>query len=80
MKSREEVIAGLRSINAEYDDPTLTKLEVNNMDAGAMMLLWVLDATHIMEFALMTGSHVDHAMIRAEVMRVLLEEDAKGAV
>ncbi len=73
MKTREEVLDTLRQINVEWDDPGLTTPESCNLDAGAVMLLWLLGWEQRLwdvngEGALM------HSSIRHVVTEVLLME------
>jgi hypothetical protein len=75
MRTREDIYATLREINREWDAPDVTQPEMANLDAGAVMLLWVLGFEDRLYHYAGSGPLL-HSVIRKVTIEILLEDRA----
>jgi hypothetical protein len=70
MRSRVEIIIALQEIDFNFLDPGLTVLENNNLNAGAVMLLWVLGESTELEDKVLAGERITDEEIKEAIRRV----------
>lgn len=73
MKTKEQIMDALRDVLVQYDDPNLGVLERNNLDAGAIVLLWVLEQNSLFHEA-DNMEAIPHEMVRYKITEALIEE------